>query len=166
MKNSRRHTLRPGFTLIEMMVSLTTASILLMGLSSALFIAIRTTDPASSPAPATIDGLGQLTSLYTELRNCLAITEQTATAITVSVPDRNFDSNPESIRCAWSGTAGDSLTWQYNGGSVTDIAEDVHDFDIQYYQPGTAVEHIIVRVQVTSSSQASVQTTIPLLNRP
>ena len=159
-------TRRPGFTLIELMVSLTTASILLIGLSSAMFIAIRATDPASSPAPATTIGLDQLTSLYSEVQNCVAITEQTATAITVTVPDRDLDTNPESIRYAWSGTPSDSLTWQYNGGSVKDLAEDVHDFDIQYYQPGTGVEQITVRIQITSDSQTNVQTTIPLLNRP
>ena len=157
---------RPGFTLIELMVSLTTASILLVGLSSAMFIAIRATDPSSSPAPATIIGLDQLTSLYSELHNCVAITEQTATAITFAVPDRDLDSNPESIRYAWPGTPSDPLTWQYNGGDVANVVVDVHDFDIQYYQPGPEVEHVTIRIQVTNDSQTSVQTTIPLLNRP
>ena len=158
--------IRPGFTLVELMVSLTTASILLMGLSSALFIAIRATDPTVSPAPATSGGLNLLTMLSSELRFCVAITEQTATAITVTVPDRNLDTIPETIRYAWSGTTGDPLTRQYNGGNVTEIAQDAHDFDIQYYQPGAAVEYVSVRVQLSGDSQTSVQTAMPLLNLP
>ena len=168
MRSRRRcRTTRAGFTLIELVASLGAASVLIVGLSSALLIALRATDSSSTPAPATLGGHARLTDMHSELQHAQSIIEQTTTAITVSVPDRDDpDSYPETIRYAWSGTPGDPLTRQYNGGTVANAAEDVHDFDIQYYQPASEVEYLTVRLQISSDARASTQTAIPLFNRP
>lgn len=156
-----------GFTLIEMVVSLAAASVLMVGLSSTIFIALRASDKSNTPGGAILEGHALLCDMTAELRTAQAITEQAATAITVTVPDReDADTNLETIRYAWSGTPGDPLTRQYNGGNVANVAEDVHDFGIQYYQPASTTEYLTVWIQITSDFRTSIETTIPLLNRP
>lgn len=157
---------RPGLTLLELMVSLTTSGILLVGMSSALFIALQATNPSSSSTPATLAGLDQLTMMFTELQHALTITEQNATAITVTVADRDGDMAADVIRYAWSGTEGDPLTRQLNAGASVSVVEEVEDFDIEYYAPAGPVEYLTIMLQVTNDANAAVQTAIPLLNRP
>ena len=140
---------------------------LIGALSSTIFIALRASDTSATPAANTLVGLVRLSDMAAELQYTQTISEQTATAITVTVPDRDDpDTNPETIRYAWSGTVGDPLTRQYNGGTIANVADDVHDFAVQYYQPATAVEYLTIRIQVTSDSRTSVETSVPLLNRP
>ena len=167
MRSKTNRPTRGGFTLIELIVSLTAASVLIVSLSSTIFIALRASDTSNTPAANTLEGLVRLSDMAAELQYTQTISEQTATAITVTVPDRNDpDTNPETIRYAWSGTAGDPLTRQYNGGTVANLVEDVHDFGVQYYQPAAVVEYITIGIQVTSDSRTSVETSIPLLNQP
>jgi len=59
-------------------------------------------------------------------------TERTDRTVAFTVPDRDGDGEPESIRYAWSGVAGDPLTRQYNGGPTVLVAEDVHHFRLDY----------------------------------
>ena len=98
------------------------------GLSSTMFLALKATDTSNTPASATIEGNAALNEIIADLEFALAFSEQTTNAITFTVPDRDGDSNPETIRYAWSGTPGDPITRQYNGGTVTRLVEDVHVF--------------------------------------
>ncbi len=167
MKNKPNRPTRGGFTLIELVASLGAASVLIVGLSSTIFIALRASDTSNTPAANTLEGLVRLSDMAAELQYTHMISEQPETAITVTVPDRNDpDTNPETIRYAWSGTAGDPVTRQYNGGTVANVVEDVHDFGVQYYQPAAVVEYITIWIQVTSDSQTRVETSLPLLNQP
>jgi Tfp pilus assembly protein PilW len=159
-------TNRRGFTLVELVVSMLGASVLMCGLGSSMFIALKATDTSSTPSWAVLQGNAQLDDIAADLKYAQTITEQTATAVTVTAPDRNTDSNPETIRYAWSGTPGDPLTREYNGGTASNAMEDVYAFDILYYQPATSVEYLTIELQVSSDSRANVQTAIPLLNRP
>ena len=167
MRHKTNHLTHGGFTLIELIVSMTAASFLMVGLSSTLFIAFRATDTSNSPATNTLAGLARLSEMAAELQYTQTVLEQTANAITVTVPDRNDpDTNPELIRYAWSGTIADPLTRQYNGGITDNVVENVHNFEIQYYQPAAVIKYITVSIQVASDSQTRVETSIPLLNQP
>ena len=59
-----------------------------------------------------------LVELLADLEFALAFSEKTDHALTFTVPDRDGDFISETIRYAWSGTPGDPLTRQYNGGAV------------------------------------------------
>lgn len=157
---------RRGYTLIELAVAMASGSVLMIGLSSAVVIALRCSDVSSMPAPSTLTGSQRLTDMQTELQFALTLTEATSTAITATVPDRNGDAAAETIRYAWSGTTGGSLTRQLNSGTVYTLAENIYDFNIQYYPNSTHPEYLTVRLQINSNSSASIQAAIPMLNRP
>jgi hypothetical protein len=66
--------------------------------------------------------------LEADLEFALAFTEQSARAVTFLVPDQSGDAKLETVRYAWSGTPGDPLTRQFNGGAVAVVLENVHVF--------------------------------------
>ncbi len=151
---------------MELVAALCGASALAAGMASALFVALKATDTSGSPAAVALDGHACLVEMAAEVEYATTTTEQAATAITLTVPDRDSDAISETIRYAWTGTAGDPLTRQYNSGSEANAVDDVHDFAIEYYQPASNLEYLTVRLQVSSDSRTRVDTAIPLVNRP
>ncbi len=158
--------LRNGWSLVELMVALGGSSALLVGLTSTIFIAMKATDTSTTPTTATIEGNAALMNLLTELEFAISFSEKTLNATTFTVPDRDGNASAETIRYAWSGTPGDSLTRQYNGGTVTSLVENVHSLAFQYFQPSSAVQYVTVKIQVTGNPKALVETSIRILNRP
>lgn len=128
MRRTLRHLPSGGYTLIELMVAMVGSCALLAGLSSAIFIALKATDTSSTPTAATLEGNATLTEILSDIEYAIAFSEITTGAITFTVADRDGDDNPETIRYAWSGTPGDPLTRQYNGGGVATLVENVHVF--------------------------------------
>jgi len=68
----------------------------------------------------------------TDLSLARGATEREDHAVTVSVPDRDGDGQAETIRYSWSGTAGDPLLREYNGGDAAIVATNVHRFNLSY----------------------------------
>ncbi len=119
---------RRGSTLLEMIVSLISASVLLIGMGSTMYITLRATDIDATPTAAVVAGNDAVTELLSDIEFAQGFSEQTATAITFTVPDRDGDTITETIRYAWSGTPGDPLTQQVNGGPVTIVVDNVYVF--------------------------------------
>jgi len=118
--------------LVEIVVSLSVMSILMLAMGSTLLVATRAL-PNAERVTSKLNQASQIAEQMTaELQEARHITEQSAGAITFTVADRDGNGSPECIRYAWSGTAGDPLTRQYNHGSVVDVLEDVHAFDLGY----------------------------------
>lgn len=123
---------RSGLTLVEMVVSLAVVAIIMAVLGSVTVVMLRTasltrqnsSSPTDSPR-ATVD---QITD---DLKLALSLPEQSATAITMTVPDRDGDGQAETIRYAWSGVAGDPLTRQYNNGAAVAIASNIGSFNVR-----------------------------------
>ena len=125
-------TKRVGFTLLEMAVAMLAASMLLVGLSSALYLTMQATEPDLGGHQSKLDADQALADLTSELRFAKSFTTRDATAVEFLVADRDSDTNDETIRWEWSGTAGDPLTRQYNGGTIANVLENVHNFDLTY----------------------------------
>ena len=134
---STRHP--SGMTLLELMVSMVATSVLLAGMSSAVFLASRAAQP-DSPAMGTIEASLTARQIATELSSAKAIVENTSTSIKFVVADRDKDGAAETIRYAWTGTEGDALTRQYNGGTVVDVLENVHAFGLTYHIESDDIE--------------------------
>jgi len=121
-----------GFTLAELVVSMVVMSILMVGLGSAILIASHALPDGERPATRIVQSASVAGQIVEELRSAIWIREHTATSVEFAVPDRDGDGNAERIRYAWSGTSGDPLTRQYNGGKVVDVLDDVNVFDLGY----------------------------------
>ena len=119
---------RPGYTFIELVVSMVSSTLLVAGLSSTLYISSWALNNENSAARQSSVAAEVLADMMADLRHTQTFSERTATAVTFTVPDRDGDTLAETVRYAWSGTPGDPLTYQYNGGNVKTLASNVQAF--------------------------------------
>jgi type II secretory pathway pseudopilin PulG len=156
---------RNAFTLVELVASMAGASILVAGMASTMFVALRASNPANTPAAGMLTALTCMSEMSAELQYATAVTESTANAITTEVPDRSdADALRETVRYAWSGVTGQPLTRRYNNGTVVNVIPSVQSFTVEYFPSAAAPEYITVRIQATSSTRSVVETSIHLLN--
>jgi hypothetical protein len=153
--------------LLEVAVSLVASAVLLVGLNSAVLVALKASDVSLTPASAALAANACLTEMEADLSYALSITDKKQKTITVVVPDRDdANADPELIRYSWSGTRGDPLLRQYNQGTLATVAENVAAFNISYFTNSGTYEYLDVQLQIGTDARASVETAIPLLNRP
>ncbi|MCR9120229.1 MAG: hypothetical protein NXI22_25110, partial [bacterium] len=80
---------RAGYTLIELVISLASATVLMAGLASAIYVSVRATDSSFTPAGAAIDASAAVTELRAELEFAIEFTTLTSTTIEFTSPDRD-----------------------------------------------------------------------------
>lgn len=68
--------------------------------------------------------------MRSELRLATTVTELTPTAVTFVMPDTNNDAVDETIRYSWTGTSGDPLMREQNGGAAEAAIADVVRFSV------------------------------------
>jgi len=131
-----RHVARgapDGYTLLEAVISLAIISTIMAAVISTMLLASRAVGDSTSGGIAKIsESKDVVEQIASELSLALAFSARSDTVVAFTVPDRNDDGQPESIRYEWSGVAGDPLTRQYNGGTQATIAENVHYFSLSY----------------------------------
>ena len=123
---------RAAFTLLELTVSLAITSILLVAVGSAIVLAAKAIPNAQDQTNVFLASGKATDDLVSELQFALGFTQRTANTLEFTVADRDGDSVDETIRYEWSGTAGDPLTRQYNGGPVVPIIDQVQDLAFLY----------------------------------
>ncbi|MGD8452665.1 MAG: prepilin-type N-terminal cleavage/methylation domain-containing protein [Phycisphaerae bacterium] len=123
---------RPGVTLVELVVSLAIMVVLLAGLTSAIVVAAHALPSRERSLDQLLDGAWIADQMAEEMEEALWLLEHTATAVTFTVADRDGDGVPERIRYAWSGSAGGSLTRQYNAQDPVTALANVHEFALAY----------------------------------
>jgi prepilin-type N-terminal cleavage/methylation domain-containing protein len=108
---------RRGFTLLELVVSVAVASVLVVGLSASVVLAMRAGDSSIGPFSSSHSGAQAVLELTRDLQDAISVNDSncTATSVEFTVPDRTGDSVDETIRYSWSGTAGDPLLRTMNG---------------------------------------------------
>ena len=151
-----------GFTLIELTLSVAVTSILLVAIGSAVLLAAKALPDKASPTDRVIRGGQAMRELAADLQVARYLTERTATAVTISLPDRDGDGLPERVRYAWSGTAGDPLTRKYNDGDAAAVLEDVHQFDLTYNHKDVTEEYPGPLVESAEQVLASCDTALDL----
>jgi hypothetical protein len=122
---------RAGYTLLELIISSGAASIVLLGLMSSIVIANKAWDPALDPVQQ-LQASEAAHQIANDARFALSFTERTSNALTITVPDRDSDGQPETVRYAWSGSAGDPLTVEYNGQSAQTLISNVQTLNLAY----------------------------------
>ncbi|MDY7107001.1 MAG: type II secretion system protein [Planctomycetota bacterium] len=149
---SRRRD-RTAFTLIEMIASLVIMSILLVAMGGALVISSQAVPDEDNRTTRIIEASEVVDQIASELTYAITVSEMTETAVTFTVADRDSDSVPETIRYAWSGTAGDPLTREYNGGAAVNVLEDVHAFSLTY---GLHTEVEAAEIQISEGAETEL----------
>lgn len=130
--NSHARLARLGMTLVEMVIGIAISSVLFVGLTSSLYIAAQSLDVGQAEMAVRRTAQQRMAQLHRDVESARNITELTATSVTLTVPDRNGDETPETIRYAWSGTAGDPLTQQYNGGAITNYLASIDSLTFEW----------------------------------
>ena len=123
-------------TLVELVTSLGIFSVLVLAMGSTILIATRALEISAAGAAPTQGSVAS--RIAADFQTALAFTERDKAIATFTVPDRDGDGLPETLRYFWSGTPGDPITLSYNGGTPMTIAEDVHRFNLSYLLRTTA----------------------------
>jgi len=122
----------PAFTLIEVVLTVAVVSIIMGAMVSVMLLATRGMNCGLVRDENTTEGTRAVQQITLDLSLAQAFTERTDRTVAFTVPDRDGDGQPESIRYAWSGVAGDPLTREYNGGPAVNVAENMHHFKLDY----------------------------------
>lgn len=124
-------TSRRGLTLLEIAVCLISSMTLIGGLAASIYLASQALPGNENASRQKSKAAAVIRDLMADVSVAVSFTERTTRAITFRVPDRSGDGMPETIRYAWSGTVGDPLTYQYNSGTVVNIATGVQAFNLE-----------------------------------
>ena len=143
---------RQGFTLVELLVSVAVMIVVMGGVSSAMLLAGHAIPDGRSSLDAVVQGYQVTEGIAGELYTAQTFTERTGASVEFTVPDRDADNNPETIRYEWSGTPGDPLTREYNVAEAVTVAEDVHEYQLDYVIR-TVSETIVELVEQTSDAE-------------
>lgn len=136
--NSRIHrSLRSGYTLIEVVMSLTSASILTAGLATSIAISSRSLTGGGKAVTRAKSAEVQA-NMLADLNQATAFSARTATSVTFTVPDRDADNLDETISYSWTGLPSARLTYSYNGSAPTTILNDIQDLQLTYAQRSIA----------------------------
>ena len=126
-----------GFTLIELVVTIAVMAVIMLGIGSAMLIVSHAVPTADNRAGAAVVAAQVADQIAAELQYAVSVADSNATMIEFTVADRDGNDVPETIRYEWSGTPGDPLTRQFNGGPHVEIASNVQSFNLTYdYRQG------------------------------
>jgi len=126
------HAAGAGFTLAEVVLSMAILAILFAAVTSVVVLGARVSTLSATSNAATHNAADVMDQITADVNVALSISEQSERAITMTVPDRGGDGTAETIRYAWSGTAGDPLTRSYNGATAQTILSDVRTLKLSY----------------------------------
>lgn len=131
-QSSHRSRARTGHTLIEMVLSLSLLTVVMVSAGSAMMFAARATPDADSAGTTIITDSAALGQIAEDIALAKYVFELKANAVTVIVPDRTGDGVPDRIRYAWAGNAGDPLTYQLNSDAAVTLIDSVETFTLGY----------------------------------
>lgn len=144
-----------GATLIELSLALAISSVLLLGMSSALVVALRSVPDPASTAATDRAAERALASLRGEIEAAIALPERTATALTLLLADRDGDGRPEVVRWWWD-PAGGGLFRSQNRQPAETVVGGVADFAIEYELQTSVLTHAGKPVRGAEEMLASV----------
>ena len=125
-----KRNIRHGYTLIEFMVSMVSATLLLAGLASCLFIALRAFDGSSAAAVRSRAAEVQAEMLV-DLGEATSFSNRSTDSVTFKVPDRDGDGNEETIAYSWA-PGPQELAYSYNGSPSIVVLDGVTNFQLGY----------------------------------
>jgi len=137
------HKCESGMTLVELITSVAIMSVLAVACGSAVVLATRAMDLSVEPIETSCPSEAA-DRIVADMQTALTFTECADNAVTFTVPDRDGDGLPETLRYAWSGDEGDPLTLTCNDGQPVVVATDVRTFSLSYLRqtPASATPQV------------------------
>lgn len=155
-------TRRRSYTLAELIVTAGATAVLVGGMASTIVLASRALPENNTALDSVVDASDVMIQITSDLMCANGVNAHTATAIEVTVVDRDNDGSDETIRYEWSGAAGDPLIRSYNGATAVVLLDDVHVFDLGYEYYSISVEEIGPPQESGEVSLASYSSSIGL----
>ena len=121
-----------GVTLAELIVSMAITTMLLAGIGSAILLATHAIPDGESPVETTLETAAVADQILADLRYAKTFLKREPADVEFTVADRTGDALDDTMRYLWSGTPGDPVTRQFNGGNTPAILENVEQFDLTY----------------------------------
>jgi hypothetical protein len=121
---------RPGYSLVELVLALGVIALLLLGAQSAILLASRALPDSNTPQARRVRAANALELIAGDLTDAVSITRAAANDIEFTVPDRNGDGQPDTIRYSTNGNAG-QFRRTYNGQSQT-LLKRLDAFTVAY----------------------------------
>lgn len=128
--NNNRH----GMQLLELVISLASASVLMAGLSSSIIIANQSMKLATTRQATSAKTQLGLDRLRYDLAEAFGTTGRSTSGVTLSVGDRNGDGLRETVQYRWPGGAGAPLQSATNAGPWRDVTENLSSFQMNWHQ--------------------------------
>lgn len=124
-----------GISLLELITSLASAAVLFAGLATAVAFSIRAGDPSNGNFHNSYDAAKASQQITRELQSATGFNSAVcnSTRVEFTVPDINGDGSADTIRYSWGGSAGNSLTRTFNGGTAQTFLPDVNAFSLRYH---------------------------------
>ena len=151
---------RAGVSLLELMVTLPTATILIGAMATCITIMMRAKSQDDTLFRSTYDLSNAATQMAADIESAVAQVSSSTTHIEFVVPDRNGDGLPEQMRYEWGGASGvnaNKILWKYNQEPLAVLFDDVGAFNLQTNTvsvPATVQNHLLSETAVLKSINA------------
>lgn len=147
---------RRGFTLVELIISSALLTVLLLAGAATASLVRRAGMSAVGDSSLALSRA--LTDLRRDIECSTQVSAVSARDITLIVPDRTGDSNPETITYSWSGIEGAPLLRTVNSGAAASIVPSMRSFALAAETTNVTVTSADQPVAPSSQTVASCNT--------
>ncbi len=166
MRNRLPKRYRAGLTLVELMIALIGSSVLLVGLSSSIFVALKASDPAVTDAARIAEATAVLNEIKNDLRYCSSCSSLTSSSISFVTPDRDQNGADEWLFYTWSRKKGDPVYRTCFGKLPVAVLNDVDNLSFELVRQNGRVTAVLISLELDSVSNGHFSTSVEVLNRP
>lgn len=156
----KRSPKRDGFSALELLVSLPTATVLVGAMSMCVTIMMRSQWQDDTFFRGAYDLSAAASQIASDVESAVSLVSSSTTHVEFVVPDRDGDRLPEQIRYEWGGVSGvnaNKILWKYNQNPLSVIFDDVGAFRLQTnntFAPAAVPNHFFTETAVLKSSDA------------
>jgi type II secretory pathway component PulJ len=171
MRSSRTST-RSAYTLIEMMISMPLMALLMLGMSSAIYISMRSIPDNTTSSSARIQAAAALDQLAADFAYATSIVSRSPTSVVLTTVDRTGDNVADSVSYQWSGVVGTPLLRQFNGSASEKVIQSVQQFSLSYTAPIDValgvplLKTVDVQIAAPTGATSAVYASITAVNQP
>lgn len=147
---------RAAFTLVELIISSALLTVLLLAGAATASLVRRAGMSAVGDSSLALSRA--LTDLRRDIECSTKVSAVSARSITLIVPDRTGDSNPDTITYSWSGTEGAPLLRTVNSGAAATVVPSMRSFALTAETTNVTVTSADQPVAPSSQTVASCNT--------